>query len=92
MIQSFANVDTQSIYEGKRVARFANITKVSERKLQQLDIATSLDFLRSPPGNKLERLMGDRSQQYSIRINAQWRICFEWTAKGPESVEIVDYH
>ena len=62
------------------------------RKLQQLWIATSLDFLRVPPGNRLEALSGDRAGQYSIRINDQWRICFVWTEKGAAEVEIVDYH
>ena len=92
MIQSFACADTQKLYEGKRVARFANITSVAERKLQQLDSAATLDFLRSPPGNRLESLAGDRAGQHSIRINAQWRLCFVWTEEGPEQVEIVDYH
>lgn len=57
-----------------------------------LDDAVELKDLRSPPGNRLEALHGDRSGQYSIRINDQWRVCFVWTAAGPESVEIVDYH
>lgn len=89
---SFQSPETQAIYEGKRVAKFANITSVAERKLQQLDSAATLEFLRSPPGNRLEALKGDRSGQYSIRINDQWRICFIWTGKGPKNVEIVDYH
>ena len=92
MIRSFACTDTQRLYEGKKVARFANIASVAERKLQQLDSAATLDFLRSPPGNRLEALVGDRVGQHSIRINAQWRLCFVWTEKGPEHVEIVDYH
>jgi proteic killer suppression protein len=65
---------------------------VAERKLQQLDSAITLEFLRSPPGNRLETLSKDRAGQHSIRINAQWRICFIWTDDGPEHVEIVDYH
>jgi proteic killer suppression protein len=60
--------------------------------LQQLDSAATLDFLRSPPGNRLEQLSGDRAGQHSIRINAQWRLCFVWAEKGPEQAEIVDYH
>ena len=66
--------------------------KVATRKLDILDAATTLDDLRSPPGNRLELLKGDRAGQYSIRINDQWRICFDWTEQGPEHVEIVDYH
>ncbi|MES2264337.1 MAG: type II toxin-antitoxin system RelE/ParE family toxin [Pseudomonadota bacterium] len=92
MILSFKCPATQAIYEGKRVAKFANIASVAERKLQQLDSAATLEFLRSPPGNRLEALRGDRTGQHSIRINDQWRICFIWTEKGAEHVEIVDYH
>lgn len=65
---------------------------MAERKLAQLDAAQTLDFLRAPPGNRLEALKGDRAGQYSIRINDQWRICFVWTDTGPAEVEIVDYH
>ncbi len=72
--------------------RFAAIKAVAERKLQMLDSAATLDFLRSPPGNRLEALSGDRKGQHSIRVNSQWRVCFEWTDKGPVNVEIVDYH
>lgn len=68
------------------------IAKIAVRKLVQLDAAETLDFLRAPPGNRLESLKGDRKGQYSIRINDQFRICFRWTADGPEQVEIVDYH
>jgi proteic killer suppression protein len=62
------------------------------RKLAILDAAEVLEDLRVPPGNRLEKLQGDRAGQYSIRINQQWRICFHWTDAGPEDVEIVDYH
>lgn len=66
--------------------------KGATRKLTQLDAAATLEFLQSPPGNHLEALRGGRKGQHSIRINAQWRVCFRWTAAGPEDVEIVDYH
>lgn len=72
--------------------RFANIKEVAERKLTQLAAAMTLAFLKSPPGNHLELLTRDRSGQHSIRINQQGRVCFVWTAEGPEDVEIVDYH
>ncbi len=68
------------------------IQAVAERKLAQLEAAQTLDFLRSPPGNRLEKLTGDRVDQWSIRINAQWRICFTWSDLGPANGEIVDYH
>jgi proteic killer suppression protein len=91
-IQSFKSADTQSLHRRHRVARFGNIEAVARRKLDQLDAATELRDLASPPGNRLERLTGDRAGQHSIRINDQWRVCFEWTAEGPTDVEIVDYH
>ena len=91
-IRSFLCGDTQAIYEGKRPKRFRNIEHVAQRKLQMLDDAVELKDLRSPPGNRLEALHGDRAGQYSIRINDQWRVCFVWTAAGPDCVEIVDYH
>ena len=92
MIRSFSCADTQELYETGRSRRFANIKTVAERKLQQLDSAATLDFLRAPPGNRLEALAGNRAGQHSIRINDQWRVCFVWTDLGPERVEIVDYH
>jgi toxin HigB-1 len=92
MILSFQCSDTEALYEGKRVIRFGNFRSVAERKIQMLDSAATLDFLRSPPGNRLETLRGDRAGQHSIRINDQWRICFVWTDQGPHNVEIVDYH
>lgn len=65
---------------------------VATRKLQMLDSAASLDFLKSPPGNRLELLIGNRAGQHSIRINDQFRVCFTWTVLGPIDVEITDYH
>ena len=72
--------------------RFAALAKIATRKLTQLEAAATLEFLRSPPGNRLEALKGKRDGQHSIRVNDQWRICFRWTPAGPEDVEIVDYH
>ena len=69
-----------------------NIDKVAQRKLRQLEIANQFNDLRVPPVNHLEALKGNRSGQYSIRINDQWRVCFYWTSAGAEDVEIVDYH
>lgn len=92
MIQSFNCKDTQALYEGKSPRRFKAFLAVAERKLTQLDAAQTLDFLKAPPGNRLEALKGDRHGQHSIRINDQWRICFVWSEAGPLDVEIVDYH
>ena len=72
--------------------RFQSFERVDRRKLRQLEIAGRLDDLRVPPGNRLEALRGDRTGQHSIRINDQFRLCFIWTAAGPDAVEIVDYH
>jgi toxin HigB-1 len=92
MIVSFADKDTADLFEGKRVKRYANIAAIAERKLQQLESAATLDALRVPPGNRLEKLVGDRAGQHSIRINEQWRLCFVWKEDGVHDVEIVDYH
>jgi proteic killer suppression protein len=92
VIKSFRSAETRQLFETGRSKRFGSITKVATRKLAQLDAAETLEFLRAPPGNRLEELRRDRAGQYSIRINDQWRLCFRWTATGPEDVEIVDYH
>ena len=92
MIGSFKCADTEPLARGVRVRRFTSIATVARRKLRQLEIATRLDDLQVPPGNRLEALRGHRLGQYSIRINDQWRVCFRWTAAGAEDVEIVDYH
>ena len=92
MIQNFRCSDTESLFKGRRVARFVNVESVALRKLQQLHAATALDFLRVPPGNRLEALSGDRQGQHSIRVNDQWRVCFAWRDGHAHDVEIVDYH
>jgi toxin HigB-1 len=92
VIKSFKCEDTRKLFETGKSARFGSILKVATRKLTQLEAAATLEFLRSPPGNRLEALKGDREGQFSIRVNDQWRICFRWTPAGPEDVEIVDYH
>ena len=91
-IVSFQCLDTQRLFTSGKTRRFANIQSVAERKLAQLDAAVTLDFLRSPPGNRLELLTGDRQGQHSIRINDQWRVCFVWRDGHAHDVEIVDYH
>ena len=92
MIKSFRCADTRAVFETGKCKKFATIIKVATRKLAQLDTAETLEFLRSPPGNRLEELKGDRKSRYNIRVNDQYRICFRWTAHGPTDVELVDYH
>jgi len=92
VIQSFRCDDTQTLFETGKCKRFTSIASVAMRKLAQLDAAHTLDFLRSPPGNRFEALKGDRAGCYSIRVNDQFRVCFRWTESGPSDVEIVDYH
>ena len=92
MIRSFKCRDTQSMYFGTRVKRFANIESVAMRKLAILNRARVLEDLRIPPANRLEALAGNRKGQHSIRINDQWRLCFKFHAGQVDDVEIVDYH
>ncbi|MCY3745395.1 MAG: type II toxin-antitoxin system RelE/ParE family toxin [Acidobacteria bacterium] len=92
MIRSFGNQNTRRFFEGARVAAFQGFANQAARRLVLLDSAETLRDLAALPGNRLEALRGDRDGQYSIRINAQWRICFRWTEDGPSEVEIVDYH
>jgi toxin HigB-1 len=93
MIAGFAGRATERFFrDGICPTRWRTFEAVAARKLDMLDAATALQDLRSPPGNRLEALRGDRNGQWSIRINSQWRICFSWTTEGPVEVEIVDYH
>lgn len=93
MIRSFRNKTTEAVFNGERPKGFpADLVKVARRKLRYLNAAGALGDLRSPPGNRLEVLAGDRQGQHSIRINDQFRVCFVWIAEGPAEVEIVDYH
>lgn len=92
MIQGFRCADTRALFENGKCKRFSSIANVATRKLAQLDAAQTLEFLRAPPGNRLEALKGDRKGQFSIRVNDQYRLCFRWTPEGPIDVELVDYH
>ena len=97
MIRSFKNQGTEDIFDGKnsKIARKLcprDLWKVAARKLEQIDSVTVLDDLKVPPGNRLEALSGDRNGQHNIRINDQYRVCFEWDEENAEQVEIVDYH
>jgi proteic killer suppression protein len=92
MIRCFRDKDTEALYLGRRVRRFEGFAAQAERRLQALDSATCLEDLAGLPSNRLEALSGERKGQYSIRINKQWRVCFEWREDGPYNVEIVDYH
>jgi proteic killer suppression protein len=93
VIRSFRDRTTEAIFNGEGPKRFpADLVKVPRRKLRYLNAAGDFGDLRSPPGNRLEALAGDRKGQYSIRINDQFRVCFVWTLEGPAEVEIVDYH
>lgn len=93
MIESFASKETERIFLGQVSKKLPlDIQRTARRKLLYLDEAEDLQDLHAVPGNKLEKLTGDRAGQYSIRINDQWRICFEWVEHEARNVEIVDYH
>lgn len=93
MIRSFRDQDTERLFQRQRPRHLPEtVARVALRKLVMLDAATELVDLRVPPGNRLEKLAGDRASQYSIRINDRWRICFVWRGGDAYEVEIVDYH
>jgi len=93
VIRNFRDRDTERLFHRYPVRKLPKpIQRVALRKLLQVDAATTLDDLRVPPGNRLEKLVGDRAGQHSIRINEQWRICFHWESGDAHAVEIVDYH
>jgi len=93
VIQNYKDKRTEKVAQGQTPKGFpVNIVRAAVRKLVMLDNAVVLGDLKSPPGNRLEELSGNRAGQHSIRINRQWRICFVWTDAGPCDVEIVDYH
>jgi proteic killer suppression protein len=94
VVVSYRDKRTRDFATGKRVKAFSGIERSARLKLDRLEAATSLQDLAALPGNRFEALKGERKGQYSIRINDQWRVCFEWPEKstGPTNVEIVDYH
>ncbi|MBL8090933.1 MAG: type II toxin-antitoxin system RelE/ParE family toxin [Anaerolineales bacterium] len=93
MIESFASEETEKIFRGQSSKKFPkDIQRTARRKLIYLDDAEDLQDLLAPPGNRLEKLKGNRAGQHSIRINDQWRICFKWSSNKAKDVEIVDYH
>jgi proteic killer suppression protein len=93
MIRSFRDRDTARLFDRQAIRRLgADVQRVALRKLRQLDAAVQLEDLRVPPGNRLEKLHGDRAGHHSIRINDQWRLCFRWSGNDAYDVEIVDYH
>jgi toxin HigB-1 len=93
VIRSFRDKETERIWKRQRSRQLDDGTqRIALRKLLILDAAEILGDLRVPPGNRLEKLKGDRAGSYSIRVNQQWRICFKWSDRGAEDVELVDYH
>ena len=92
MIRSFRSKDTERLAAGYRVRRFVAIERIAQRKLAQLDAAATLEFLRVPPGDRLEALKGAREGFHSLRINARWRLCFRFADGNAYDAEIVDAH
>jgi proteic killer suppression protein len=92
MIQSFADKESEAVYLTGKSRNWANIARVAARRLQAIDYASSIEDLQNPPGNRLEKLKGDRKGWWSIRITGQYRVCFRWDGNDAWDVEIVDYH
>ena len=92
MIRSFADRDTEQVFQHRHSRRYAAIERVALRKLRQIHRVSTVEELYQPPGNKLEKLKGDREGRWSLRINDQYRICFRWSDGDAFEVEIVDYH
>ena len=97
MIKSFRDKGTEDLFDGRDIKQAPkscppDLVRAARRKLDQLNQAEALGDLRAPPSNRLEKLKGEREGQYPIRINDQWRVCFQWTESGAQDVEIVDYH
>ena len=92
MIKGFRCKETEKVFQRRYTRKFSGIQRIALRKLLILDAAGSLDDLRVPPANRLEKLVGDRKGQHSIRVSDQWRVCFRWRAGHAYEVEIVDYH
>lgn len=92
MIQSFADKETEAVYLTGKSRRLAKIARIAARRLQALDFASAVEDLVNPPGNRLEKLKGDRKGCWSIRINDQYRVSFRWDGKDAWDVGIVDYH
>ena len=92
MIRSFADEETERVFQHRHSRRYSAFERVAFRKLRQIHSVSTVEELYAPPGNRLERLKGDREGQWSSRINSQFRICFEWRDGDAYEVEIVDYH
>jgi len=93
VIRSFRDKDTEAIWQRRYVKKLSpELCRLTYRKLVLVNAAESISDLRVPPGNRLEKLSGNRGGQYSVRVNDQWRICFNWSSAGAGNVELVDYH
>ena len=93
MIRSFRDKDTEAIWQRRYVKKFSpELCRLTYNKLVLINAAENINDLRVPPGNRLEKLSGNRAGQYSVRVNDQWRVCFTWSASGASNVELVDYH